>query len=98
MATWDADAHALTVFAVNRSLTEPADLELDLTRLPGHLELTEHLMLGEDDPTLTNTKNDPDRVRPRPGRSTLDGRGAAQPALPGLLALHPCQRRGGDPP
>ena len=71
VATWDADAHALTVFAVNRSLTDASTLELDLTRFPGRLSVAEHLMLAEEDPTLTNTKDHPDRVRPRPGTSSI---------------------------
>ena len=81
VATWDETTGALTVFAVNRSLTDAVDLELDLSRFPSDLSVAEHLMLAEDDPTLTNTKDHPDRVRPRPGRSTVDA-GVLRSPLP----------------
>ena len=60
-----------TVFAVNRSLTDAVDLELDLAASRATWRIAEHLMLAEDDPRPTNTKDQPDRVRPRPGAATL---------------------------
>ena len=96
MATWDETTGALTVFAVNRSLTDAGDLELDLSRFPGDLSVTEHLMLAEDDPSLTNTKDHPDRVRPRPGRSTAEA-GVLRSQLP-PVSWHCIRLSGGNQP
>ncbi len=96
VATWDETTGALTVFAVNRSLSDAGDLELDLSRFPGDLSVTEHLMLAEDDPSLTNTKDHPDRVRPRPGRSTVEA-GVLRSQLP-PVSWHCIRLSGGNQP
>jgi alpha-L-arabinofuranosidase len=57
------DAVRLTVFAVNRS-PEALALEVAVRDLDG-LELTEHLVLCDDDLAACNTPWQPDRVRPR---------------------------------
>ncbi len=56
----------LTVLAVNRSLEEDADLELELQGY-GPLRLLEHSRLCSDDLKAVNTAEDPDRVKPEPG-------------------------------
>lgn len=71
-ATHDAATGDLTVFAVNRSRTEPLELTADLGSW-GPLVLAEHLELSDDDPDAGNTQADPDRVVPRPGRADLTG-------------------------
>ncbi len=75
--TDDPDTGDLTVFVVNRSSTEPADLTIDLGPVQaasgGPLRLLEHLQLHEDDRTLTNTAAQPDRVVPRAGGADQDG-------------------------
>ena len=83
VATWDETERTLTVFAVNRSLTEDADLELDLSRFPATLAVVDHQMMAESDPHLTNTRDHPDRVRPRPGRSGV-GDGVLTGTLPAV--------------
>ena len=62
-AVHDAEAGRLTVFAVNRS-PEALALEAAFRDLDG-LELTEHLVLCDDDLAACNTPGQPDRVRPR---------------------------------
>nr|WP_239028504.1 alpha-N-arabinofuranosidase [Pseudonocardia acidicola] len=62
--THDADGGELMVFAVNRGRREPVDLTLDLAAVPGYA-LVEHTVLAEDDLTAVNTREAPERVRPR---------------------------------
>jgi alpha-N-arabinofuranosidase len=64
VATWDEEAGALTLLAVNRSQHEDAKLEVEARAFPG-LELTEASVLAHEDPTTTNTEASPDAVRPR---------------------------------
>ena len=59
----------LTVLAVNRSLTEDGELELDLRGL-GTPELTEHRQLWHEDLKAVNTADEPEKVAPSAG----DGR------------------------
>ena len=73
VCTWDEEDGELTVFAVNRSLSEQLELSaaLDAFTGPGAageagFELLEALQLHEDDPYTVNTVEDPDRVLPRP--------------------------------
>lgn len=58
------DDGAVTVFAVNRSTTEPLPLEISLrgTRVS---EVVEHSALHDADPDARNTLADPERVAPR---------------------------------
>ena len=56
----------VTVLAVNRSLTEDAELTLDL-RGWGELSLLEHSRLFNEDLKAVNTAEDPERVRPEAG-------------------------------
>jgi alpha-N-arabinofuranosidase len=68
-ATWDADTGSLSVFAVNRG-PEPLEIVLTLAQMQA-LEVSEAMVLAEDDPYLTNTQEHPDRVRPRPLETSL---------------------------
>jgi alpha-N-arabinofuranosidase len=73
-ATWDEDTGALSVFAVNRSTSEPLEVSMALTSLDAR-EVVEAMVLSEDDPYVANTQEHPDRVRPRPLSARLqDGR------------------------
>ncbi|MBR5701721.1 MAG: alpha-N-arabinofuranosidase, partial [Oscillospiraceae bacterium] len=56
----------ITVLAVNRSLEEDAELELDLQGWGG-LKLLEHSQLFSEDLKAVNTADDPERVKPEPG-------------------------------
>jgi alpha-N-arabinofuranosidase len=71
--THDAQAGAMSLFAVNRHLAEPARLSIDLRAFPGY-RLVEHLVLADPDLKATNTEQNPDRVTPQPGSaSDTDG-------------------------
>ena len=62
MATRDDDGN-LTVFCVNRDLSEECLLSLDL-RSFGALEMTEHIVLHHSDVHAVNTEEKPDEVVP----------------------------------
>lgn len=62
--THDADRGELAVFAVNRDRREPVGLTLDLAAVSGYA-LVEHTVLADDDLTAVNTREAPERVRPR---------------------------------
>ena len=57
------DDGSVTVFAVNRDLTEDVLLNVDL-RSFGDLKLKEHLVLHHDDVKAVNTEENPDNVIP----------------------------------
>ncbi|MFD2078786.1 alpha-N-arabinofuranosidase [Actinopolymorpha cephalotaxi] len=63
-ATLDEENGAAAVFAVNRSLTEPLLVEVDVRALKG-ARAVEHVALSGADRDLTNTAEQPDRVQPR---------------------------------
>ena len=75
VATRDPESGAVALFAVNRSLTEPALLEVDLRALPG-LRLVEASTLANPDHTWTATADDDSSVAPRanPSAQVRDGR------------------------
>ncbi|CAL8976388.1 Intracellular exo-alpha-(1-_5)-L-arabinofuranosidase [Tessaracoccus sp. O5.2] len=70
-ATLDDANGDLAIFCVNRSERDDLTTSVDLAPL-GNVEIVEHLMVHEDDPSLTNVAGD-ERVGPKPGRSALDG-------------------------
>ena len=73
VATHDAEAGELVVFAVSRSTTEPVTLDVDL-RAFGDVRLTAATVLADDDVRAVNTEREPDRVVPRPhDGAVLDG-------------------------
>ncbi len=53
-AVWDNEGEALTIFAVNRDLSEDITLEADLRSFPGY-QLLEHLVLENPDMGAVNT-------------------------------------------
>ena len=75
VATVDADAGELTVFAVNRHPEQGIGLTVDLRAFPGY-RLAGHSVLADDDVRATNTAAAPDRVRPRSSSAAdvVDGR------------------------
>ncbi|MDL5351731.1 alpha-N-arabinofuranosidase [Microbacterium sp. zg-YB36] len=83
VATVDDDG--VSVFVVNRSLTEAADLRLDLSGVAAEfgrdLAVVEAHLLHEDDMYAANTLADPERVGVRPLETTLEG-AALTVALP----------------
>jgi alpha-N-arabinofuranosidase len=71
----DPDAPELTLFALNRDLTQPLELEVDL-RSFGPLEVENWSVLHDDDLQAVNTRDDPERVQPetRQGANLHNGR------------------------
>jgi alpha-N-arabinofuranosidase len=74
-ASYDAESGQVSIFAVNRHLSEPGRLTLDLRAFGGAFEVTEAWTLTDEDLRATNTADLPDRVSPRPisGLSVEDG-------------------------
>lgn len=57
------ERNELIIFAVNRSLTEDSELDIDMKDY-GDLELIEHIVLTNDDMKAVNTIDNPDNVKP----------------------------------
>jgi alpha-N-arabinofuranosidase len=73
-ATFDDERGELALFLVNRHASEPASLNVDLRAWPG-ARLVEALVIGGGNPWDANTRDEPDRVVPRPADETvLNGR------------------------
>jgi alpha-N-arabinofuranosidase len=64
VATHDAEAGELVLFAVSRAQSEPVALEVDL-RAFGEASLAEATVLADGDVRAANTQQAPDRVVPR---------------------------------
>ncbi len=64
VATMNRERGELTLFAVNRNQEEELPLEATLSDF-GTCRLIEHIALTSQDPKAANTKEHPDRVRPR---------------------------------
>ncbi|PKQ25570.1 MAG: alpha-L-arabinofuranosidase [Actinobacteria bacterium HGW-Actinobacteria-4] len=72
VATWDADAGAGVVFAVNRHPSSPMELSIDARGL-GTVAGATATLVHDDDPKARNTQAQPDRVLPREVPVTVDG-------------------------
>lgn len=64
VAVHNEEAGEVTVFAVNRHLSESLELHVDL-RSFGSIEVQEHIFLANDDLKACNTKGNPHQVEPR---------------------------------
>ncbi|GAA3447838.1 alpha-N-arabinofuranosidase [Planomonospora venezuelensis] len=75
----------VTVFAVNRALDGPMELTADVRALSDGLRVLSHEVLADDDRHAKNTRENPDRVRPRPAAdgTAVDG-GRLRAVLPPL--------------
>jgi len=76
VATWDAEAGAVALFAVNRSLTETVELSVDVRSLPGLARVVAATALSNPDHTWAATVDDATSVLPRhnPTATLDDGR------------------------
>ena len=77
------DDGSVTVFCVNRDLTEDFLLDIDL-RAFGDLQLKEHIMLHHSDVKAVNTEENPDNVAPTAGPGGTIDNGKAQIRVPAL--------------
>ncbi|RUS46641.1 alpha-N-arabinofuranosidase [Cohnella sp. AR92] len=75
VAVHNEEAGELTVFAVNRHLTDALPFDIDL-RSFGSASLIEHILMECDDVYAANTAEQPDRVAPRNGAGTVASEGA----------------------
>ncbi|ACZ29451.1 Alpha-N-arabinofuranosidase [Xylanimonas cellulosilytica DSM 15894] len=75
VATYDAETGEVALFAVNRSTTQPARLDVDLRSIPG-LELVEASVLANPDHQWQATADDDSSVAPRANATAqvADGR------------------------
>ena len=64
------DGDALTLFAVNRSLSENLEITCDLRQFPGY-SVEEHILMSDDDLKAENTEKNPNRVMPKTGDGAL---------------------------
>lgn len=75
VATLDDDG--VSLFVVNRSMTDAAQLRLDLTQISAafgrELTIVESHLLHDDDVYAANTLHDPERVRVRPADGVTAG-------------------------
>ena len=78
-----SDDGSVTVFCVNRDLSEPCLLDLDL-RSFGDLRMTDHIVLHHDDVKAINTEENPFNVAPAPLPLTELDSGRAQIPIPPL--------------
>src|SRR5699024_4439305 len=81
VATVDDDG-GVSVFVVNRSLTEPVSLRLDVAALGAGAALVESHLLHEDDHYAANTLDGPERVGVRPVDGARLDEGALVADLP----------------
>ena len=77
------DDGSVTVFCVNRDLTEDFLLDIDL-RAFGDLQLKEHIMLHHSDVKAVNTEENPGNVAPTAGPGGTIDNGKAQIRVPAL--------------
>jgi alpha-N-arabinofuranosidase len=81
VATHDPSTGEVTVFAVNRHLSEPVELTVSVDGFGPALQITESWTLT-DDLYATNTADDPDRVVPQPTKSVTVADGVLRATLP----------------
>ena len=77
-ATYDQDAGACTLFAVNRDPSQPLKVDVDLRGIAARhhgLRVSDHVVMAGGDPAV-NSADAPDRVRPVRGEGAelVDGR------------------------
>lgn len=85
----------LVLFAINRSLEEKLELEVDLRGF-GEYQVEKHLVLTADDPKATNTEEQPDLVTPKEnGSARWEGSGSVKAELEKMSWNVICLKRKG---
>jgi alpha-N-arabinofuranosidase len=64
VATHDAESGEVTVFVVNRHLTDSVDLTVAMAAFPSTLQVTDSWTIADDDVYAVNTEQEPNRVVP----------------------------------
>ncbi len=81
VATHEADKEQVTLFAVNRSLNEPLEIEADARDLAGY-RVVEHLVLDGKNWLAANTRAHPDAVVPHTAQGAKVDDGVLKVTLP----------------
>jgi alpha-N-arabinofuranosidase len=82
-ATYDQAVGAVTIFAVNRSLTGPVEVRVDL-RAFGPVDVVEALTLAGPDPYATSCVDDDTTLVPVPNESVVSSPGQVTMTLPAV--------------
>jgi alpha-N-arabinofuranosidase len=82
VATHDEATGDVTVFVVNRSLTDPADLGVAVAGFGRSFRVAESWTLADDDLTAANTERHPNRVVPHPNETAWVEDGNLHASLP----------------
>ncbi|WP_194542228.1 arabinosylfuranosidase ArfA [Paenibacillus sp. JZ16] len=80
VSVFDEEQGVLTIFAVNRHLEEPMELNVDVRSFE-EVRLIEHIVLESDDLKAVNTKTEPNRVAPRSGGQSKVDKGRVHSVL-----------------
>lgn len=81
VAVHNEEKNEVTIFAVNRHLSESLSFEIDL-RSFGAFQLIEHIVLENDDLKASNTAANPDNVKPHTaGNATITDNGKIEAQL-----------------
>jgi len=81
VATHDPDTGEAVVFVVNRDLSEPLELRVDVSTL-GDVHCPEAWTVGGSDPYARNTADEPDRVHPHHLDARVSSAGVLSAQLP----------------
>jgi alpha-N-arabinofuranosidase len=82
-AVWNEEKEEITLFAINRSLTELLHLECDLRSFADY-EVVEHIVLESDDPDARNSADQSSRITPHHRGDAVMNDGRLQASLPKL--------------
>ncbi|MGG6312366.1 alpha-N-arabinofuranosidase [Paenibacillus macerans] len=80
VSVFDEEQGVLTIFAVNRHLEEPMELNIDVRSFE-EVRLIDHIVLESDDLKAVNTKSNPNRVTPRSGGQSKVDKGRVHSVL-----------------
>jgi alpha-N-arabinofuranosidase len=82
VATHDPESGDVTVFVVNRHLTEQTDLAVSVAGFGREMRVAEAWTLADDDLYATNTEQEPDRVVPKTAEKVEVAAGELRATLP----------------
>lgn len=72
ISVYNEELNEVTVFAVNRHLSEGLELDVDL-RSFSSVNIIEHIVLEHEDIKAINTKSNPHNVMPSQGKAVVEG-------------------------
>jgi alpha-N-arabinofuranosidase len=81
VVTADDENETITIFAVNKNLTDDFELTCDLRQYAGY-KVVDHIVLTNDDLKAVNTEKKPNTVAPTEGKDTKVEKGILNTILP----------------